>query len=319
MLWFNQLKPEVNNIRSCYNHLFMTHKDGFHCRAVINYWQFMASVFLSVQRTGCLHINKHTRVLLIQQLGFLKGNKPLGKWQKEQATINCSVMHIFLLHHGFLTVSFIFLLCPCVCVWLHTPFNGGVMKGLLHSFSIRSLLLFLSLSNKSRCPIWDHIIALTDDIICPHKHKWKFTFAGWADVFKKHSRKKWCWCWLVLMSHHKEFKKKKVSDCACACVCVVRALPLLTRVPWVHLLSHLLKRTDAAVLFEFNSHLLLFKHTSNTTWTPDHTEAGHFLLLASGMFYQYNDAVEGILHCHGYGLNHITFDPHTYIFFTGVH
>lgn len=220
MLWFNQVKPEVNNIRSCYNHLFMTHKDGFHCRAVINYWQFMASVFLSVQRTGCLHINKHTRVLLIQQLGFLKGNKPLGKWQKEQATINCSVMHIFLLHHGFLTVSFIFLLCPCVCVWLHTPFNGGVMKGLLHSFSIRSLLLFLSLSNKSRCPIWDHIIALTDDIICPHKHKWKFTFAGWADVFKKHSRKKWCWCWLVLMSHHKEFKKKKVSDCAWACVCV---------------------------------------------------------------------------------------------------
>lgn len=95
-----------------------------------------------------------------------------------------------------------------------------------------------------------------------------------------------------------------MSDCACACVCVrvVRALPLLTRVRRVHLLSHLLKRTDAAALFEFNSQLLLFKHTSNTTWTPDHTEAPHFLLLATGMFYQYNDAVEGILHCHGYGL-----------------
>lgn len=128
----------------CYNHLFVTHKDGFHCRGVINYCQFMASVFLSVtsvQRTGCLHISKHTQVLLIQQLNFLKGNRPMGKWRQEQATIHFLVMHIFLLHHGyrgFLTVSFISWLCPCV--WLHTLYNGGVMKGLLDSICIRSLV-----------------------------------------------------------------------------------------------------------------------------------------------------------------------------------
>lgn len=53
-----------------------------------------------------------------------------------------------------------------------------------------------------------------------------------------------------------------VPACVRVCVCVVRALPLLTRVCCGHSISQLLKRIDAAVLFEFNSQHLLFQITS---------------------------------------------------------
>lgn len=109
-------------------------------------------------RTGCLHISKHTRVPLIQQLGFLKGKRQRASdgrnehpWIVQLCICPFSTVIIRVFWPSLSSLD-------CVCVHLFIPYNGGVMKGSLDSFWIRSLSLFLSLSNKSPDPVWDPVI-----------------------------------------------------------------------------------------------------------------------------------------------------------------
>lgn len=109
-------------------------------------------------------------------------------------------------------------------------------------------------------------------------------------------------------------------NCAlCVCVCEVRTLPLLIWDRCGYSISQLLERTDAAVLFEFNSQHLLLQHAPHATWEgsvrgpsgniqkPVILSFSHRRLLTR---WRCNRRKSCIVMVTDSDSSHITFDPH---------